>query len=51
MAMLIEDLNGEKIVGTVYKKSCKKTQTEFRVQKVQIKREINHMFSGKVMKI
>ena len=51
MAMLIEDLNGEKIVGTVYEKSCKKTQTEFRVQKVQIKREINHMLGGKVIKI
>ena len=41
----------KKLLELFIKKSCKKTQTEFRVQKVQIKREINHMLGGKVIKI
>ena len=36
----ISDLNNEEIVGTLYEKELKKTsQTEFRVEKMTIKRQ------------
>ena len=44
------DLNGEKIVGTFYKKEFQKTnQKEFRTEKVVKKKVINYMSNGKAM--
>ena len=41
---VINDLNGEKIIGTFYEKSCRKTsQKEFRTEKI-IKRKWNKLF-------
>ena len=41
--MFINDLNGEKIVGTFYKKELQKTnKKEFKIEKV-----INYVFNGK----
>ena len=47
---VINDLNGEEIVGTFYEKELQKTnQHEFRVEKVIKKKVINYMSNGKVM--
>ena len=43
------NLNGEEVVGTFYKKELQKTnQKEFRIEKV-IKMVINYMLNGNVM--
>ena len=50
---VINDLNGEQIIGTFYEKELQKTnQKQFRIEKV-IKREkvMNDMSNGKVMVI
>ena len=46
---VINDLNGEEIIGTFYEKELQKTnQQEFRIEKVKEK-VINYMSNGKVM--
>ena len=43
------NLNGEEVVGTFYKKELQKTnQKEFRIEKV-IKKVINYMLNGNIM--
>ena len=47
---VINDLNGDEIIGTFYEKEVQKTnQLEFRIEKVIKKNMINHMSNGKVM--
>ena len=47
---VINDLNGEEIIGTFYEKELQKTnQKEFRIEKVLKKKVINYMLNGKVM--
>ena len=47
---VINDLNGDEIIGTFYEKELQKTnQLEFRIKKVIKKNVINHMSNGKVM--
>ena len=48
---VINDLNGEEIIGTFYENELQKTdQKEFRIEKVtKIKKVINYMLNGKVM--
>ena len=46
---VINDLNGEKIIGTFYEKELQKTNHEFRIEKVLKKKLINYMFNGKVI--
>ena len=47
---VINDLNGEEIIGTFYGKELQKTnQKEFRIQKVLKKKVINYMSNGKFM--
>ena len=46
----INDLNGEKIIGTFYEKELQKTnQQDFRIKKVIKEKEINYMWNGKGM--
>ena len=45
--MVLEDLNGEKIVGMLYGKELQK-RNEFRIEKVR-KKTINYMSNGKDM--
>ena len=48
-AHVINNLNGEEIIGTFYEKELQKTnQQEFRIEKVKEK-VINYMSNGKVM--
>ena len=43
------NLNGEEVVGTIYKNELQNTnQKEFRIEKV-IKKVINYMLNGKIM--
>ena len=50
MTYIINDLNGEEIIGTFYEKELQKTnQKEFRIEKVIKKKVINYMSNGKVM--
>ena len=50
MAYVINDLNGEEIIGTFYEKELQKTnQQEFRIEKVIKRKVINYMSNGKVM--
>ena len=47
---VINDLNGEEIIGTFYEKELQKTnQEEFRIEKVIRQKEINFMLNGKIM--
>ena len=47
---VINDLNGDEIIGTFYEIEVQKTkQKEFRIEKVTKKKVINHMSNGKVM--
>ena len=47
---VINDVNGEEIIGTFYEKELQKTnQQEFRTEKVLRKKVINYMLNGKVM--
>ena len=47
---VINDLNGEDIIGTFYEKELQKTnQEEFRIEKVIRQKEINFMLNGKIM--
>ena len=47
---VVNDLNGEEIIGTFYQKELQKTnQQEFRIEKVIKKRVISYMSNGKVM--
>ena len=47
---VINDLNGEEIIGTLHEKELQKTnQEEFRIEKVIRRKEINFMLNGKVM--
>ena len=47
---VINDLNGEEILGTFYEKELQKTnQKEFRIEKVIREKLINYMSNGKVM--
>ena len=47
---VINDLNGEGIVGTFYEKELQKTnQEEFRIEKVINKKETSYMSNGKDM--
>ena len=47
---VINDLNGEEIIGTFYEKELQKTnQKEFRIEKVIRKKVINCMSNGKVI--
>ena len=47
---VINDLKGEKIIGTFYEKELQKTnQQEFRIEKVIKRKVINYMSNGKVM--
>ena len=47
---IINDLNGEEIFGTFYKKELQKTnQEEFRMEKVIKKKKRSYMSNGKVM--
>ena len=49
---VINDLNGEKIIGTFYEKELQKTnQQEFRIERVIEKKVINYMSNGKVMTV
>ena len=46
----INDLNGEKIIGSFYEKELQKTdQEEFRIEKVVKGKVIKYMLNGKVM--
>ena len=48
--MLINDLNGEKVISTFYEKELEKTsQQEFSIQNYARKKAINYMSNGKVM--
>ena len=48
--MVINDLNGEKVISTFYEKELEKTnQQEFSIQKYTRKKAINYMSNGKVM--
>ena len=40
---VINDLNGEEIIGTFYEKNCKKQKKEFRKEKV-IKKKGNKLY-------
>ena len=45
---VINDLNGEEIIGTFYEKELQKTnQKEFRIKKIIKKKVINYMLNGK----
>ena len=47
---VINDLNGEEIIGTFYEKKLQKTnQQEFRIETVIKKNLINYMWNGRVM--
>ena len=47
---VINDLNGEKIIGTFYDKELQKTnEQEFRIEKVIKRKGDNYMSNGKVM--
>ena len=47
---VINDLNGEEIIGTFYEKELQKTnQEEFRIEKVIKKKETSYMSNGKDM--
>ena len=47
---VINDLNGEEIIGKFYEKDLQKTnQEEFRIQKVTEKKETSYMSNGKDM--
>ena len=47
---VINDFNGEEIIGTFYEKELEKTnQQEFRIEKVIKKKVINYISNGKVM--
>ena len=47
---VINDFNGEKIIGTFYEKEFLKTnQKEFRIAKVFEKKEISYLSNGKDM--
>ena len=47
---VIDDLNGEEIIGTFYEKELQKTnEQEFRIEKGIKKKVINYMSNGKVM--
>ena len=47
---VINDLNGEEIIGTFYEKELQKTnQQKFRIEKVIKRNVINYLSSGKVM--
>ena len=50
-AYVINDLNGDEIIGTLYEKELQKTnQQEFRIEKViKKKKGDNYMSYGKVM--
>ena len=49
---VINDFNGEEIIGIFYEKELQKTnQKGFRIEKVSKKKVINHMSNGKVMTI
>ena len=52
LSYVINDLNGEKIIGTFYEKELQKTnQEEFRIEKVIKKKGKNYMSNGKDMMI
>ena len=47
---VINDLNGNEIIGTFYEKELQKTnQKDFRIEKVIFKKVVNYMSTGKVM--
>ena len=47
---IINDLNGEEIIGTFYEKELQKaSQNEFRIEKVIKVKVTNYMSNGKVM--
>ena len=47
---IINDFNGEEIIGTLYGKELQKTnQQEFRIEKVIKEKVINYMSNGKIM--
>ena len=47
---VINDFNGEEIIGTFYEKELQKTnQKEFRIENVIKKKVINYMLNGKAM--
>ena len=47
---VINDLNGEEIIGTFYEKELQKTnQREFKIEKETKKKLINYMSNGKLM--
>ena len=47
---VINDLNGEKIIGTFYEKELEKTnQKEFRIEKYLRKKVINYVLNEKVL--
>ena len=47
---VVNDLNGEEIIGIFYEKELQKTnQQEFRIEKVIKRKVINYMSNGKVM--
>ena len=49
---VINDLNGEKIIGAFYVKELQKTnQQEFGIERVIEKKVINYMSNGKVMTV
>ena len=49
---VMNDVNGEEIIGTFYEKELQKTnQKEFRIEKVNKKRMINYVSNGKIMVI
>ena len=49
---VIDDFNGEQIIGTFYEKEFQKTnQQEFRIEKVIKKKETSYMSNGKGMTV
>ena len=47
---VINDLNGEEIIGTFYEKELQETnEKEFRTEKVIKEKVINYMLNGKIM--
>ena len=46
---VINDLNGEEIVGIFYKKMQKTNQGEFRIEKITKRQNKSYMFNGKAM--
>ena len=47
---VVNDLNGEQIIGTFYEEELQKTnQQEFRIEKIIKRKRVNYMLNGEVI--